>query len=169
MTLYKNGAFVADQWRTVEEGEDVPPSGHVIMPLDWWKAERQIFDGSNAPLGLRIEPGTPIEDYAEDLSRLSLIALVFPKFGDGRHFSTAQLLRTRYGFKGEIRAVGEVLIDQIQMMERCGFDAFEIRNAATEEALREQSTPRYSHFYQPGVPKEAPAGTRPWLRKVAQA
>jgi uncharacterized protein (DUF934 family) len=169
MTLYKNGAFVADQWRTVEEGEDVPPSGHVIMPVDWWKAERQIFDGSNAPLGLRIEPGTPIEDYAEDLARLSLIALVFPKFGDGRHFSTAQLLRTRYGFSGEIRAVGEVLIDQIQMMERCGFDAFEISNPVTEKQLREGSYTRYSQFYQPAITKEAPVGTRPWLRKATQA
>ena len=165
MALFKNGAFVADAWRHVAEGEDAPPAGHVILPLEWWQAERAVFDGSNAPLGVKIEPGTDIEDFAEDLSRFSVIALAFPKYADGRHFSTAQLLRTRYGFTGEIRAVGEVLIDQVQMMERCGFDAFEISNPVTEKQLSEGTTPRYSHFYQPAVTAEVPAGTRPWLRR----
>ena len=122
--------------------------------------------GSNTPLGLKIEPGVEIAEFAAELLRFSLIALVFPKYTDGRPFSTAQLLRTRYGFTGEIRAMGEVLIDQMQMMERCGFDTFEITNAATEKALREGAFTRYTHFYQPGVTKEAPAGTRPWLRKA---
>ncbi len=165
MTLFKNGAFVEDNWRHIDEGEDAPPAGHVILPLDWWKAERAVYDGSNAPLGLKIEPGADISEYVEDISRFSVIALVFPKYNDGRAFSTAQLLRTRYGFMGEIRAVGEVLIDQIQMMERCGFNAFEINNAPTEKALRSGEYTRFTHFYQPAVTTEPPAGTRPWLRK----
>lgn len=166
MALYKNGQFVDDSWRYVAEGEDVPPSGHAILPLEWWQAERGVFEGSNAPIGVLIEPGTPVGEYAQDIPRFSVIALPFPKYGDGRHFSTAQLLRTRYGFTGEIRAVGEVLIDQIQLMERCGFDAFEVSNPVTERQLRERSTTRYTHHYQPGLGKEAPAGTRPWLRKA---
>ncbi len=165
MPLFRNGSFVTDAWRHVAAGEDPPPSGHVILPLEWWQAERAVFEGSNTPLGLKIEPGTSIEEFADELPRFSLIALVFPKFGDGRHFSTAQLLRTRYGFSGELRATGEVLIDQMQMMERCGFNSFEINNPATEKALRENSYTRYTHFYQPGLAPEAPAGTRPWLRR----
>ena len=166
MALFKNGAFVADPWRHIAEGEDAPPSGHVILPLDWWRAESAVFEGSNAPIGIKIEPGTPIEDFAEDISRFSVIALTFPKYGDGRHFSTALILRTRFGYTGEIRATGDVLLDQIQMMERCGFDAFEISNPVTEQQLKTGAGTRYTHYYQPGLGKEAPAGTRPWLRRA---
>lgn len=168
MALYKNGSFVTDPWRPIPEGEGAPAAGHVIFTLDWWKAERQAFEGSNAPLGLRIEAGTKIEEVAADLPRFSLIALVFPKFGDGRAFSTAMLLRERYGYKGELRAVGEVLVDQIQPMQRCGFDAFEITDSITEQALRDGRVPGVSHFYQPGLGPEAAAGARPWLRQLAK-
>ena len=166
MTLYKNGSFIDDTWRTIAEGEEVSPAGHVILPLDWWKAERQAFDGSNVAIGIRIEPGTRIEEFAEDLPRISLIALAFPKFGDGRGYSTACLLRDRYGFKGEIRAVGEVLIDQIQPMLRCGIDAFEISDPATEASLRAGRVPGVTHFYQPGHGVEATVPGRSWLRQV---
>lgn len=167
MALYKNGSFVADSWRHVQEGEGVPPSGHVILPLEWWQAERAVFEGSNVPVGVLIEPGTPVTEYAADIPRFSVIALSFPKYADGRHFSTAQLLRARYGFTGELRATGEVLLDQIQMMARCGFDAFEINHAATEHRLREGDAIWFSRFYQPSVLNEPPAGTRPWLRRSA--
>lgn len=166
MPLWKNGAFAQDTWRQIEEGEDIPPAGHVIAPLDWWLQERQAFDGSNAPLGVRIDPGARIEDIAGDVHRFGVIALSFPKFNDGRAFSTARLLRERYGFSGELRAVGEVLIDQIQMMERCGFDTFEISDATTERLLRERGAPRYTRFYQPGAGSESAADTRPWARKA---
>jgi len=167
MALWKNGAFVEDQWREIEEGEDAPPAGHVILSLDWWTQEKAAFDGSNAPLGLRVQPGTPIESYANDLHRFEVIALAFPKFGDGRAFSTARLLRERYNYRGQIRAVGDVLIDQMQMMERCGFDAFEISDPKTEKLLRERGAPAYTRFYQPGFGAEAGAGTRPWARRQA--
>ena len=164
MALYKNGTFTEDSWRTVAEGEALSPAGHVIVPLDWWNAERQAFAGSNIPIGVRIEPGTAIEEFADDIHRFAVIALAFPKFGDGRAYSTACLLRDRYGYKGELRAVGDVLIDQIQPMLRCGFDAFEITDPETEKALREARIPGVSHFYQPGHGPEKATGTRPWLR-----
>jgi uncharacterized protein (DUF934 family) len=167
MALYKNGSFIADTWRSVSEGEGVPAAGHVIFTLDWWNAERQAFAGSNVPLGLRVDAGVKLEDIAEDISRFSVIALTFPKFGDGRAFSTAVLLRERYGFKGELRAVGEVLIDQIQPMMRCGFDAFEVTDAITEAAIREGHFPGVAHFYQPGLGAETQVGTRPWTRQAS--
>ena len=165
MALYKNGAFIDDRWRALPDGEAAPVSGHVIFPFDWWLEERHAFDGSNVPLGIRIEPGTRLDEIAEDIKRFSVIALSFPKYGDGRAFSLARLLRDRYGFTGEIRAVGEVLADQIQLMRRSGFDAFEITDAVTEKALREGRIPGVSHFYQPGLGAEEPVGTRPWTRQ----
>jgi phosphoadenosine phosphosulfate reductase len=165
--LWKNGSFVDDPWRTIAEGEDPPPAGHIILPLDWWLQERDAFASSNAPIGLRIEPGTSIESFAQDLGRVSLIALAFPKFGDGRGFSTAALLRERYGFRGEIRAVGDVLLDQMQMMERCGFDAFEIKDPTVQRLLAERGAPAYARFYQPGAGAEAQTGPRPWARRRA--
>ena len=167
MALWKNGAFVEDTWRTIAEGEDIPPAGRVIAPLDWWLQERQAFEGSNAPIGVRIDPGVNIDEYAGDVNRFAVIALAFPRFNDGRAFSTARLLRERYGFRGELRAVGEVLLDQVQMMERCGFDAIEVSDPVTERLLRERGAPAYTRFYQPGAGPETAAGTRPWARRPA--
>jgi len=164
MALFKNGEFIADRWRALPDGEAAPISGHVIFPFDRWKEERQAFDGSNVPLGLRIDPGTRLDEIAADIKRFSVIALVFPKFGDGRAFSLARLLRDRYGYAGELRAVGEVLIDEIQLMQRCGFDAFDVADAITATALREGRIPGVAHFYQPGDGAETPVGTRPWTR-----
>lgn len=165
MALWKNGAFVEDTWREIAEGEDIPPAGHVILPLDWWHQERHAFDGSNAPIGLRTEPGANLDEFAPDAHRFALIALSFPKFNDGRAFSTARLLRERYRYRGELRAVGEVLLDQIQMMERCGFDTFEISDPVTQRILRERGAPAYTRFYQPGAGKESAVDTRPWARR----
>lgn len=165
--LFKNGAFIDDTWRVVRDGEDVPPSGHVIVSLDWWLAQRGAFEGSHVPMGVRIEPGIKVETYAADIPRFALIALAFPKFQDGRNFSTAQILRSRFQFKGELRAVGEVLLDQLQMMQRCGFDAFEINDPATLAELRDGKDRTLTRFYQPSLAPEAPAGTRPWLRRPA--
>jgi uncharacterized protein (DUF934 family) len=167
MPVFKNGHFIDDQWRMIAEGEDVPPSGHVILPLEWWLAERGAFEGSHVPLGVKIEPDTQLAVMVDDLSRFSLIAIHFPKFGDGRGYSHARLLRERYGFKGELRAVGDVLIDQLQVMSRCGIDAFDITDPATEKALRQGHSPLVTHFYQPAAAHEIPVGTRSWARRPA--
>jgi len=90
--------------------------------------------GRNQPLGVKLESHERIEEIVADLSRFALIALDFPNLNDGRHFSTARLLRERYRFRGRIRATGQVLHDQIDLMKRCGFDEFELadgQNAAS--------------------------------------
>jgi phosphoadenosine phosphosulfate reductase len=167
MAIYKNGSFVADTWRKIDEGDAVPAAGQVIFTLDWWTQEQHVYDGSNVAIGLQIEPGTDLAAIAKDLPRFSLIAVNFPKFGDGRGYSLAHLLRERYNFTGELRAVGDVLLDQIQPMQRSGFDSFDITDTNTLRALEAGHIPAVHHFYQPGLSREIPAGTRPWTRRPA--
>ena len=163
--LYKGHAFVADPWVTVGEGEAVSPAGHSILSLAQWEAERTWLLGTQAPIGVRIEPGASVAAVIADLDRFSVIALAFPKFADGRAFSNAVILREQRGFRGELRAVGDVLFDQLQMMARCGFDAFEISDAATLRALERGDRPGVALFCQPGYGAEAPVDTRPWARR----
>ena len=167
MRLYKNGAFVEDSWRAV--ADEGPIDGPSILSLKRWTELRDTGDGSNAPIGVKLEAGEPVDAILPDLDRLSLVALAFPKWADGRSFSKASMLRGQYGFKGEIRAVGDVLWDQLQLMRRCGFDAFEIDNEPTIRALESGKKPFMDEFYQPGLEAEAPADPRrPWLRRAAR-
>jgi phosphoadenosine phosphosulfate reductase len=148
------------------DGEALPDAP-VIVPKKRWLAERDALAVRNAPLGLLLTAGEAIDDIAADLDRFALIALDFPKFSDGRAFSTARLLREKHGFAGELRAVGNVLADQIPFMRRVGFTAFEVTHGPTRRALTEGCIAEVTLHYQPAGPADAPAGARPWLRRSA--
>jgi phosphoadenosine phosphosulfate reductase len=141
------------------------PDEPVIVPKARWLAERSQLMARNAPLGLLLSAGETVDDIAGDVPRFAVIALDFPKFSDGRAFSTARLLREKHGFAGELRAVGNVLADQIPLMRRVGFDAFEVTNGPTRRALIEGRLAEVTLHYQPAATAEPPAGTRPWLRR----
>jgi uncharacterized protein (DUF934 family) len=129
-----NPAVAGDAWTHVADGTVLPPDRPATISLERWKAERDGLTGRNLPIGIRLESHERIEEVLPDLPRFALIALDFPNLNDGRHFTTARLLRERYGFRGQLRATGQVLRDQIDLMKRCGFDAFELpagRNAAS--------------------------------------
>jgi uncharacterized protein (DUF934 family) len=162
--IWRGPAFYTDAWSTPADNEPLPDAP-VILSRTRWLAERDRLAGRNAPLGLQIEPGEPIDDLAADLARFSLIALDFPKFADGRAFSLARLLREKHGFRGELRAVGAVLSDQIPYMRRVGFDTFAVTHAPTRRALAEGRIAEVTLYYQPATADEPPAGTRPWLRR----
>ena len=98
-----------------------------MVPLARLLAETAASEAFGGEFGVRLEPGQRVEQIEPWLDRLALVALSFPSFADGRAFSTARILRERYRFAGEIRAVGDVQIDRYQFMRQCGFDAFEIR------------------------------------------
>jgi uncharacterized protein (DUF934 family) len=146
MPLLKNGQVVADTWTLLPEG--AAPEGDVIVSLERWQADRETLRAHNGRLGLRLKSDQSPAELAEDLDRFDLIALEFPRFGDGRAYSYARLLRERHGFAGELRAVGNVLRDQLFFMVRCGFDSFEVADdkavAGWQEALSEISV-----LYQP--------------------
>ena len=123
MTLLKDGRAIADNWLEIDGEQPLPSAEAVIVSLPRWKADQTELLGRNIRLGIRLAGDEAAEDIADDLSRIDLIAIEFPKFTDGRGYSIARILRERYGFKGEIRAVGNVLRDQLAFMSRCGIDA----------------------------------------------
>ena len=148
MRLYKNGEFIADTWTHVADTDALLIGGQAIVSLKRWRAEQLPLAGLGVPLGLRIEAGEAIEPATDDLARLAVIALAFPKFSDGRSYSKARALRERVGFRGELRAIGEILLDQIPLMLRCGFDAFEIGHSPTIRALERGHLPALPQTYQ---------------------
>ncbi len=146
MALIKDGAVVEDAWITVSDDAALPDAP-VIVSFERWQAERDRLKGRNAPLGIRLASGQSLDEIAGDLDWFSVIALEFPVFTDGRAFTTARILRERYGFFGEIRAVGDVLRDQILFMVRCGFDAFEMEAGENAEDWR-AAVAEINIFYQ---------------------
>lgn len=166
MAFFKDGRFAPDPWRRVHAIEELPAEGYLILSLDNWRRLASLGQRTNAAFGLLLEPGQRVEAIANDLPNLSLVAIQFPKFTDGRGYSMAREIRDRYHFVGELRATGDVLFDQLQFMARCGFDAFEISDPATIRRLEEQRTPdTMRHFYQPGYGPEQKVGTSPWRRR----
>ncbi|MEM1045938.1 MAG: DUF934 domain-containing protein [Pseudomonadota bacterium] len=166
--IYRDGRFDPDIWTLVADDEPLPEGGHALIGKARWLEERDVLAKSRLSLGLALAAGDTLDDVVADLPRFSVIALEFPKFADGRSYSTARLLRETHGFKGELRAIGDVLIDQIPLMRRCGFDAFAISNEPTRRALEAGHFPDVPYYTQPIADRgEVPAGTRPWLRVPA--
>ncbi len=148
MPLLKNGEIVTDDWVTLDPEAAPTPECKVIVTLEQWLAQRERLRGHNGRLGLRLRSDQSPAEIADDLAHFDLIALEFPRFGDGRAYSAARLLRERHGFTGELRAVGNVLRDQLFFMLRCGFDAFDIADANAAAAWRE-AVSEISVLYQP--------------------
>lgn len=140
------------------------PAGKVILPLRVFIARREELASRIAAgeVGVWLESFELVEDLAaaqSDLNALPLIAWDFPKFVDGRGFSAAVLLRTRYGYRNELRAIGDVLRDKLYYMQRCGFDAFAIRaDRSPEDALA--SLRDFSEPYQASVAEPQPLWRR---------
>jgi uncharacterized protein (DUF934 family) len=133
MPLIKNGAIEQDDWLFPADDAPLPAGGPVIVSLARWRLEAENLRARGAALGLLLQSGESAEEIAPDLPAFKLIALDFPTFRDGRPYSTARLLRERYGFAGELRAVGDVGRDQFLFMHRCGFDAFQVADGTVAE------------------------------------
>ncbi|MAI80947.1 MAG: oxidoreductase [Deltaproteobacteria bacterium] len=122
--LLKNGKITEDAFTRVTGETDFPSTGALIVDLTSWQEHRSELLGRADPIGIELAAGESPSEIADDLGNLSLVALDFPAFSDGRAFSSARLLRERYHFKGEVRAVGDVLLEQLHFMSRVGFDSF---------------------------------------------
>jgi len=148
MALIKNGELVADAFIDATAATELPATGAVIVSHEQWQAQRGALLARGTPLGIRLRSDQSPELIAGDLPHFALVALDFPKFRDGRAYSYARLLRERYGFKGEVRAVGDVLLEQLFFMLRTGFDAFDLQGADPLDAYR-TALGDFSVWYQP--------------------
>ncbi len=147
-------AWAEDPFTTVTDDEAVP-AGDVIVSLKRFMAEgEQLLSGR--AVGVRLEPDQAVEDLAYDLPRIAVVALAIPKYRDGRAYTAARLLRERYAYAGEVRAVGEVLREQALHMTRCGFDAFVPADGSDPDAWA-AGAGRYRHVYQRAADHRAPA------------
>jgi uncharacterized protein (DUF934 family) len=136
-TLIVDRKIAANDWASVADDAALPASGKVIVSLKRWRAEREALAASGLAVGVRLPNTEDVTAMAAEVSGQPLIALEIPKFADGRAYSQARVLRERYGYRGEIRAVGDVLHDQLFHMYRCGINAFELRaDQNAEDCLR---------------------------------
>ncbi|MBA1275044.1 DUF934 domain-containing protein [Stutzerimonas azotifigens] len=156
--IIKNGQVIDESWHLLPKDtalEGLSNCDDIIVPLGLWLEHGHALRARDGGLGVWLDSDEEIELIADDLEKFQVIALNFPVFTDGRHFSTARLLRERYGFKGEVRAIGDVLRDQLFMMQRCGFDAFAVRpDRDPYDAL--QSLGDFSETYQAAVDQPLP-------------
>jgi uncharacterized protein (DUF934 family) len=152
-----------DQWHTLG-GEDGPaayidPKPYLVLSIEQWHAFRAQWP-QDMPVGIKVANDVEIKDIADDLPRLSLVVLDFPKWVDGRAYSQAHTLRNRYRFKGEIRAAGEALVDMVLLMKRSGFDAVQLRADQSLDAAHRALT-FFPGFYQGDAVDPAPLFAKP--------
>ena len=165
MAIFKGHGFVEDEW-VVAADDTAMPAGKTVVSKARFVAEREAFTARNAPLGLILRSGETLDGLEDDIERFGLIVLDIPKYTDGRSYSTARLLRERYKYRGELRATGDVLRDQIMFLHRVGFDAFDVTHEGTIAALRDGKIKLVHKHYQAASreDQEAAPGPRPWLR-----
>lgn len=130
MQIIKDAQVVNDNWQllSIETTlDDISAQDNVILPLSLWLANKNHLENRQEKTGVWLNSAEEIESIAENVAAIPLIALEFPSFTDGRHYSSARILRERYHYQGEIRAIGDVLKDQLFAMHRCGFNSFVIK------------------------------------------
>lgn len=147
--LIKSGAYAQDIFAPVADDAALP-EGAVIVSLARFQKDREALLARNTPIGIKLQASENPETLGQDVNHFSLIALEFPKFRDGRAFSWARMLRTRLGFTGEIRAVGEFLYDQVNYQRRVGFDAWEVPDHFTIEMFT-KALSEMTNVYQPST------------------
>ena len=166
--LWTPEGFREDSWRHAEDAEALAGNGGVILPLAVWKGLDEATRTENRDrIGVLLAPGEPVSEIEHALANLPLVALAFPAFSDGRSFSKAALLRTRHGYRGAVRASGQVLIDQIPHMLRTGFDELEVSHPTAIERLEEGRVGGLPLHYQPSAEGEAAEGKYAWRRLPA--
>lgn len=162
--LIKNNAVIDDSWTLVKEAATLAelPSGKVIVPLALWQTSKAELL-ARGDVGVWLNGADSASVLQDELAKLPLIAVNFPAFTDGRGYSIARILRDHYKYQGEIRAVGDVLRDQLFYMKRSGFDAFSMReNDKSEQAL--QSLNDFTYSYQAGADDGRPLFNRLIIR-----
>jgi uncharacterized protein (DUF934 family) len=129
MQILKDREIIEDSFRYISD-EEIVDGENVSMPLARWQQEKAQLQQHDGKLGVRLGSTDSVQSIADDLDSLSLVELNFPVFTDGRLFSTAKLLRNRYAYRGEIRAVGQFMVDQVCYLSKVGVNSFQLHNEA---------------------------------------
>lgn len=156
MPLVEHGRIVEDRYVRILDDAPVPDRVPVIVPANRLLADADELIRRDGSLGVLWPNDRRVTELEPWLGHLALIALVFPKFRDGRAYSQARLLRETYGFRGTLRATGDVLRDQFHFLVRAGFDSFEVKKP-TDARVFAEVLARYSVYYQPGADGRASA------------
>jgi uncharacterized protein (DUF934 family) len=164
--LWTLGGFRDDDWVHADTADALASNVRVILPLGAYlsldDAERMA---AKERIGVKIMPGESIDSIVPYLSELALVALAFPAFNDGRSFSKAELLRSRHGYEGTVRATGQVLVDQLSHMIRVGFDEFEVSHPVLLKRLEEGRIGGLPLYYQPTATQAEQGPQYSWRRK----
>jgi len=156
MPLVEGGRIAEDRYLRVDDDAPIPERVPVIVPAKRFLADADELIRRDGSLGILWPNDRRVAELEPWLGHLALIALHFPKFRDGRAYSQARLLREHYGFRGTLRATGDVLRDQFHFLARAGFDSFEVKKPADARVFAEVLA-RYSVYYQPGADGRVPA------------
>jgi uncharacterized protein (DUF934 family) len=148
MPLVKGGKIAADAFVHVADDAEIPGDGAILVSAARFVENAKALAHRAGPTGVIWPNNRDLDDLVPHLANIAVVALVFPTFRDGRAYTQARLLRERHGFKGELRATGQVLRDQFVFMLRAGFDAFEVKKQSDAEAFA-TTVKHYSVFYQP--------------------
>ncbi|ADV10875.1 DUF934 domain-containing protein [Mesorhizobium ciceri] len=163
--LWTPAGFQEDEWTHAESADALSGNGRFILPLQiFLDLDPEVRRSAKERLGVLLQPGDQLEKIADLLDQLSLVALAFPAFSDGRSFSKGELLRGRYHFEGAVRATGQVLVDQLPHMLRLGFGEFEISNSVLLKRLEEGRTGGLGLYYQPAAVPEPKGPKYSWRR-----
>jgi len=153
--LLRDKQITQDNWLVVDETATTLPSGDILLSFNHWQQLENKLEQHNGAIGVWIEGNAEIEDFLEPLLSLPLIAINFPKFADGRGFSLATLLRDRYQYKGELRAIGNFIRDQLFFLTRCGFNSFKFPDGTNLEEVANSLTD-FSENYQVSADENQP-------------
>lgn len=134
LRIIKDGAVVDDDWQVVRDDEGPLPDGKVIVSVERWQTEKDELLERDA-IGVWLNSEQSPKLIAGDLSHFDVVAVDFPKFADGRGFSYGRELREQHGYRGELRAIGDFMRDQLYYLKRCGFNSFALNSDKLEEAL----------------------------------
>lgn len=163
--LWTPTGFREDDWAHAESAEALSGNGRFILPLQvFLDLDPEVRRSAKERLGVLLQPGDQIDKIVDLLDQLSLVALAFPAFSDGRSFSKGELLRSRHHFEGAIRATGQVLVDPLPHMLRLGFDEFEISNPVLLKRLEEGRVGGLGLYYQPTAVAEPKGPKYSWRR-----
>lgn len=168
MRLWTPQGFRENEWSHAERAEALSGEGRFILPLQvFLDLDPEIRRAERQRLGVELQPGDRVEAIVDFLGELSLVALAFPAFNDGRSFSKAEVLRSRHGFTGAIRATGQVLIDQLPHMLRVGFDQFEVSHPVLLRRLEQGRVDGLPVYHQPAAKTATKPGKYSWRRTPA--